>query len=74
MTLSCSMRGETRSEWWIACARCAAIHSMLGEIGASGELAMLSRRKTCADAIKHPATPCDPETKRQSRALPDFFK
>jgi CO dehydrogenase/acetyl-CoA synthase alpha subunit len=27
------------------------------EIGANGELAMLSRRKTFADRIKHPATP-----------------
>jgi len=30
------------------------IHSMLWEIGANMELAMLSRRKTCADRIKHP--------------------
>src|SRR3984893_16880766 len=30
------------------------IHSMLWEIGANMELAMLSRRKICADRIKHP--------------------
>src|SRR5260221_12183551 len=30
------------------------IHSMLWEMGANMELAMLSRRKTCADRIKHP--------------------
>jgi len=30
------------------------IHSMLWEIGANMELAMLPRRKTCADRIKHP--------------------
>jgi len=30
------------------------IHSMPWEIGANMELAMLSRRKTCADRIKHP--------------------
>jgi hypothetical protein len=30
---------------------------MLWEIGANGELAMLSRRKTFADRIKRPAAP-----------------
>ena len=33
------------------------IHSMFLEIGANRELAMLSRRKTYADRIKHSATP-----------------
>jgi hypothetical protein len=42
------------------------IHSMLWEIGANMELAMLSRRKTCADRIKHPdagteAAPLNPD-------------
>jgi hypothetical protein len=36
---------------------------------------MLSRRKTGADAIKHPATPYDTGAKRQprTRTLPAFF-
>src|SRR6202051_3917890 len=47
---------------------------MLSEIGANGELAMLSRRKTYAGRIKHPGDPTEPATLDPLSAIAPLFR
>src|SRR5260370_36419515 len=50
------------------------IHSMLWEIGANMELAMLSRRKICADRIKHPDAGTEPAPLNPLNAIAPLFR
>jgi AraC family transcriptional activator of mtrCDE len=50
------------------------VHSMLWEIGANGELAMLSRRKTYAGRIKHPDDATEPATLDPLSAIAPLFR